>query len=161
MADSTGFQIVRATRDQLEQVAPLFDAYRTFYGYPSDLPLARAFLRDRLERNESVIFLALSSQPDSEAFGFTQLYPSFSSGNARRIWILNDLFVAPTVRRSGVGRALMDAARVFATADGAAYLELQTATDNFNAQRLYESVGYVRDTHYYTYTLQLDPHDPQ
>jgi GNAT superfamily N-acetyltransferase len=37
---------------------------------------------------------------------FVQLYPSFSSVAARRIWILNDLLVTPPARRRGVGRAL-------------------------------------------------------
>ncbi len=148
------YSIVRATLDHLDPVAPLFDSYRTFYGQPPDLAIARSFLKARLERNESVIFLALNAQ--GEGLGFTQLYPSFSSTSARRLWILNDLFVAETARRSGVARALMEAARRFAAADGALELELQTAVDNINAQRLYESLGYVRDTHYYTYILPLD-----
>jgi GNAT superfamily N-acetyltransferase len=47
---------------------------------------------------------------DSAAAGFTQLYPSFSSGSMAPILILNDLFVAPEGRRHGIGTALLDAA---------------------------------------------------
>ena len=46
-------------------------------------------------------------------------------------------------------------ARAFALSTGAKGLVLETATDNFGAQRLYESLGYVRDTGYYTYCLDL------
>jgi len=34
-------------------------------------------------------------------------------------------------------------------------LMLETATDNLNAQRLYESLGWKRDTEFYTYHLHL------
>ena len=93
----------RATVADLDRIAPLFDAYRQFYGQAHDLDLAREFLRGRLEQDQSVIFLAL--RPDGSAVGFTQLYPSFSSASAKRIFILNDLFVDPTARRSGARAA--------------------------------------------------------
>ena len=75
--------VQRATLADLDLIAPLFDAYRQFYQQAPDLALARAFLRKRLERDESVILLAL--RPDRSAAGFTQLFPSFSSAKARRI----------------------------------------------------------------------------
>jgi ribosomal protein S18 acetylase RimI-like enzyme len=49
----------------------------------------------------------------------------------------------------------MNTARDFALASGAKGLVLETATDNFTAQGLYESLGYVRDSGYYTYNLDL------
>src|SRR6266702_6632429 len=96
---------VRAGLDDLEALVPLFDGYRRFYGQPADLVAARAFLSERIKRNESVIFLAIR---EGSVAGFTQLYPSFSSVAAERLWILNDLFVAPDARRTGAGRALLD-----------------------------------------------------
>lgn len=90
--------IVRqATVDDLDAIVPLFDAYRQFYKFPPDLALARSFLSERFQHNQPVIFLALDA--DGSALGFAQLYPSFSSGLAKRIFILNDLFVAPEGRR--------------------------------------------------------------
>jgi hypothetical protein len=73
----TDIRIVRAARNELEDLVPLFDAYRQFYGQRSDPAAAREFLRDRLERDESVIYVAYAD--GREAAGFTQLYPSFSS----------------------------------------------------------------------------------
>lgn len=133
-----------------EAIAPLFDGYRQFYGQSSDPALALAFIRERMALLESVIFLA--EDGDGRALGFTQLYPSFSSVAARRIWVLNDLYVAQGVRGAGVGRALLDAARAHAQQSGALRLELSTAHDN-PAQKLYEAQGYVREEGFYHYSL--------
>src|ERR1700744_4659151 len=101
------FSVRRAGIEDLDLLVPLFDAYRQFYRQKSDPGLAREFLSDRFRHCEAVVFLALAS--DGKALGFTQLYPSFSSGAARRIFILNDLFVAHEARRGGVGRELLKA----------------------------------------------------
>lgn len=137
----------------MERIAPLFDAYRQFYRQAPDLVLARTFLRERLSLLESVIFLA--QDDGGEALGFTQLYPSFSSVSAQRIWILNDLFVLASARGRGVGKALLLAAREHAATSGAKRLELSTAHDN-PARKLYEAVGYMRDTEFFHYSLNID-----
>ena len=68
--------IRRATPDDLDAVAALFDAYRRFYGQPGDVPRAHAFLAERIGRDESVVLLA---EDAGTTLGFTQLYPLFSS----------------------------------------------------------------------------------
>lgn len=130
----------RATVEDVEALAPMFDNYRVFYQQASDLDLARAFLRQRLQRGESVVLLVLDG---ADALGFTQLYPAYSSVYAQRTWILNDLFVAPDARRRGAARALLDAAAVFAREDGALRLELETDRDNHDAQALYRNLGWT------------------
>jgi ribosomal protein S18 acetylase RimI-like enzyme len=144
--------VVRATLAHLDLVAPLFDAYRQFYGCSANLDAARSFLRERLERDESVVFLALENE---RGLGFTQLYPTFTSIGARRAWILNDLYVDPTARRKGIGRMLMEAARAFAVETEAAWLELATAKDNHVAQALYRSLGYKLDEKYERFKLTM------
>lgn len=144
-------RIVRATTQDLEAVIPLFDAYRKFYEAESDRAAARAFLRERTERGESVIFLAYSE--GHEPVGFTQLYPSFSSVSLRRLWILNDLYVSSDVRRGGVARALLERARQHAIETGAKGLVLSTAVTNKPAQALYESCGWQRDDEFFQYHL--------
>ncbi|MBC8077710.1 MAG: GNAT family N-acetyltransferase [Chloroflexales bacterium] len=150
--ESRPLTIARATLDHLPVVAPLFDGYRVFYGQPPDLARATDFIRERLERGESAIFVALG---DGAGLGFTQLYPSFSSVSAQRLWILNDLFVAPTARRQGVAEALLDRARQFGVESGAKSLELATAVDNYAAQRVYERLGWQRDNEFFHYELPL------
>lgn len=146
-------EIIRAGMDDLDIISPLFNAYRIFYGQQEDMALARHFLAERLSQQESVIFFARDKQ--GAGIGFTQLYPSFSSVAAKRIWVLNDLYVAAQARRLGVAKKLMDTAKEFAMATNARGLALETARDNTIAQRLYESLGYRKEDGYH-YFLALD-----
>ena len=142
--------IRRATPDDLDAVAALFDAYRRFYGQPGDVPRAHAFLAERIGRDESVVLLA---EDAGTTLGFTQLYPLFSSVRTGRSWLLNDLYVAEDARRRGVGRALLDAAATFARDDGAAGLMLETMRDNAPARALYRAAGWHEDaTQWYSLT---------
>lgn len=145
-------KILRATAGHIDDVAPLFDAYRRFYGCAADVPAARAFLAERIARGESVVFLALL---DGKPVGFTQLYPTFTSIGIKRAWILNDLYVSPEARKQGVGRELMEAARQMAIESGAAWIELATAKDNNTAQSLYRGCGYRKDEVYDRFKLDL------
>jgi len=154
------FTIRRATASDRDValIAPMFDLYRQFYGKPADPKLAETFVRDRLNAKESVIFIAVVPEGDAEgALGFVQLYPSFSSVSAFRLWVLNDLFVSSRARRSGVGRALMEAARRHAIETGAKRLTLETVAENEAAWSLYEELGYVvHDPSARFYTLDLE-----
>jgi GNAT superfamily N-acetyltransferase len=143
-----------ATVQDLDLLAALFDAYRQFYERPSNPGLARGFLAARLERGDSVVFLALEGDA---AVGFVQLYPLFTSTSAEpgRWWMLNDLFVVPAARGRGVGRLLMNRARKLAEDTHARGLELATARGNVTAQALYESLGYRRDDDFFHYELHL------
>ena len=143
---------MRAERKDLEDVIPLFDDYREFYEADSNHAAARAFLTERTDRDESVIFVAYARRPH-QAVGFTQLYPSFSSVSLKRLWILNDLFVHSDARRRGVARALLERARQHALETGAKGLVLNTAVTNTPAQTLYESCGWQREDEFLQYNL--------
>lgn len=142
----------------LDAVARLFDAYRQFYEKPADLPLARRYLGERFQRHESVIIVAENEA--GEIVGFTQLYPAFCSVIADRTYVLYDLFVTPSARGTGAGRALMEAAEAHARKAGAARLELQTAKTNKIGQSLYESCGWERDELFYVYTKSIGARRP-
>lgn len=142
-----------ATIDDLDVLAPLFDAYRQFYGQRPDAGLARRFLSERLTRAESHVLLA--TQGPGAALGFAQLYPLYSSVQCRRTLLLNDLYVAPAHRQQGVAWALLDQARQVATLLGAASMSLQTAPTNARARSLYEQFGFARDDEFLTYFLPL------
>jgi ribosomal protein S18 acetylase RimI-like enzyme len=146
-----GIRMVRAGRKELDDLVPLFDGYRQFYGQRSDPAAARSFLGDRIERGQSVIYVACTN-PEG-AVGFTQLYPSFSSVSLKPLWILNDLFVRSDIRRGGVGRALLEQARQHAVETGAKGLVLSTGVTNKAAQTLYESCGWQREDEFFQYYL--------
>ena len=142
----------RVNEENVHDAALLFDAYRQFYSQQADFEMARNFLAERLARKESVIYVAFE---DGKAVGFAQLYPSFSSLSMKRIWILNDLFVAPPARGHGIGTALLEECKQLAIETGAKELILETMKSNVTAQRLYESQGWKRDEIFYRYNLPV------
>jgi ribosomal protein S18 acetylase RimI-like enzyme len=145
--------IQRAGDEDLEALTLLFDAYRQFYDQPSDTALARRFLAKRLSKHESVIWLAFDAAQKPQ--GFCQIYPSFCSLLAQPVGILYDLFVAASARRMGLARALLLNAQAHASAQGWARLDLSTACSNAPAQALYTSLGWQRDTVFWTYSLAI------
>ncbi|MBT2664924.1 GNAT family N-acetyltransferase [Bacillus sp. ISL-4] len=143
--------IQKATLHELESLTELFDLYRVFYEQASDAVRAREFLRERLTNGESVVFMAYD---EGNPIGFVQLYPSFSSVSMMRSWVLNDLFVKESARKKGFGEELLNAAITFAHETGAKGVSLETGKDNVNAQKLYEKIGFVRESnHFYYFTI--------
>ena len=138
----------QAVLADLEVLVPLFDGYRQFYGRAQDLAVAESFLRERFDHGESIVFLASAG---AVPVGFTQLYPAFSSVSLARTFILNDLFVVPDQRRSGVGSELLRAAVDHARSLGAVRVSLNTDVQNLPAQATYEARGWKRDREYYAY----------
>jgi len=168
----------QAVLADLEPLAVLFDAYRRFQGRPADLAAARAFLRERFEHGQSVVYLAqdaagaardatrsaaygaaaaagtasaASAASAAGALGFAQLYPSFSSVALARVFILNDLFVAEAGRRRGVASALLGAVEAHAWAHGACRVTLNVARDNPEGQALYRARGWMQDEHFHMF----------
>ncbi len=142
----------RATLQDLNAVAHLFDLYRQFYEQESHLSAAKDFIQKRLQNEESIIFVAESQS--KELLGFTQLFPTFSSVGMKRIWILNDLFVAPEARGKKVAESLMQTAMKFSEESGARNLTLQTAVTNLPAQKLYEKLGWKRVDNFFSYIFR-------
>lgn len=136
-------QIKKAGIEDVKSIAPIFDAYRIFYGKNSDIVSAEIFLADRLLKHQSTIFIALLGE---EIVGFTQLYPIFSSVSLSNTWLLNDLFVHEKARQQGVAAALLNKAKDFGKETNAKWLLLETSSDNFSAQKLYEKNGWIKQT---------------
>ncbi len=146
-------EIRKAGLADLESLVPLFDGYRQFYRKPSDIEAVRNFLHQRISREESVIYLAWNDI--NKAMGFVQLYPSFSSVSMKRLWVLNDLYVASAYRRQKVGQRLIEQARELAAQTSASALMLETEVSNEHAQQLYEKLGFEKSIDYYVYYLRI------
>jgi GNAT superfamily N-acetyltransferase len=131
--------IRKAGPADLDSLSGLFNLYRIFYRKTEDLPGARQFLQERMERNESVVFVA---EQDDRLVGFTQLYPQFSSTRMKRTWLLNDLFVLREYRGRGISRKLIDQAKDLSRETGSAGLLLETEKKNLIGNRLYPSAGF-------------------
>ena len=152
-------EIRRINRSEIDLVADLFDKYRVFYKQQTDTERAKIFLQERLDNNESVIFVALLNENDKMIpLAFTQLYPVYSSVRTIKNWILNDLYVEAAYRKRGIGEQLIKTAMDFAKKEGAIFVQLSTATDNYIAQSLYESIGFIKqepEKDFFTYRIAL------
>ncbi|MFD0797710.1 GNAT family N-acetyltransferase [Maribacter chungangensis] len=139
--------IKQVSEAELEDILPLFNAYRLFYGQFINESAALDFLKDRLTKKESVIFLSYNNKVP---VGFTQLYPTFSSVSLQSSLILNDLFVHKSYRNKGIAKKLLEAAKRYCGTNNYKGLALETATDN-PAQYLYEKEGWQKDVHCFHY----------
>ncbi len=140
----------------LPELTELFELYRAFYKKPSAPDQAEAFLRERLERNESIVYLAYANKdiPNRQhAVGFTQLYPIFSSTQMKRLWLLNDLYVREDYRGQGISRMLIDRAKQLARTTQASGLLLETAKDNHIGNILYPRAGFTLASEHYNFYL--------
>jgi len=133
--------IARVSEADLPELLPLMRGYCDFYGVaPSDaelLELSRALLAS--PEHEGVQLIARDD--DGAAVGFATVFWTWSTLAARRIGVMNDLFVAERARGRGLADALIAACVDLCREHGAAELGWQTATDNHRAQAVYDRVG--------------------
>ena len=138
---STEHLITRVGEEDLEALLPLLRGYCDFYEVsPSDealLALSRALIAD--PEREGLQLIART--PDGTAVGFATVYWTWQTLNAARLAVMNDLFIAPDGRGSGLADRLIAACRERAAEHGARELAWQTAKDNLRAQAVYERVG--------------------
>ena len=147
------FKIINAEEKHIEEIGVLFDLYRQFYKYESNLIESTNYIKDRINNNESTIFIAISDA--NEAIGFVQLYETFGSLDLGKIVILYDLYVKEDHRKNHIGRKLMIKSHEYAKKINAKRIQLSTAIDNYIGQSLYESLGYVKDDDFYTYDFEI------
>lgn len=81
--------------------------------------------------------------------------PSYSSLSLKRVWILNDIFVAEDARRQLVADRLLQTARKMAEQTQAVRMRVATSRDNEVAQKVYESIGFVEDEQFKNYVLPI------
>ncbi|WP_281637669.1 GNAT family N-acetyltransferase [Flavobacterium marginilacus] len=147
--------IRKANIQDLDQLTNLFDQYVVFYKNPSNYEKHYAYLKERLENNEAVIFVAYDDAYPDKIIGFALIYITFSSLALNRILILNDLFVDPSARKKGIGEQLITQTEAFAKELGSPTIRLRTAKNNNAAQKLYHKMGFVREDYLYSYDLTV------
>ncbi|MEQ8302309.1 MAG: GNAT family N-acetyltransferase [Cyclobacteriaceae bacterium] len=132
--------VKKATIEDLDELGDLFNQYRVFYKKSSDVEAAKNFLKQRMDKGESEIFVTVDEQGRMTAF--TQLYPLFSSTRLKRFWLLNDLFVHPEYRRKGYSVLLIEKAKDLCRSTEACGMMLETGKDNLEGNHLYPKTGF-------------------
>ncbi|TMK41291.1 MAG: GNAT family N-acetyltransferase [Actinobacteria bacterium] len=137
----------RAGIDEAETVARLLVGFRDELG--QDRPSENAFLAgvERLIEGLDADFLLASPGADSPPAGVAQLRYRFGIWRAAPECWLEDLYVASSARRRGVGTALVEAALARAAERGCRRIELDVSEHNAAALALYERYGFSADKH--------------
>jgi GNAT superfamily N-acetyltransferase len=135
-------EIKQASINHLDLLIPIFDGYRVFYRQESNYDEVRTFLKERLTKKDSVIYIAFINDV---AVGFTQLYFLYSSVSMRPMYLLNDLYIDSNYRNKSIGTALINKAKALCKEKKYKGLVIQTEDTN-PAQHLYEREGFVKDT---------------
>ena len=144
------------TRSEIEALAELFDKYRSHYGEASYSSQAIGWL----EQNLSTHLRAFVAEDSGRFVGFAMTMEVPASLLLAHFWQIRDLFVLPTHRRRGVGRALLSSVRAAAIASGALRLVVQTEEDNDPALRLYTDSGYALINGYCSLMLPIRSETP-
>jgi ribosomal protein S18 acetylase RimI-like enzyme len=129
----------RATVADAADIGRLLHDFNSEFADASPGPAALAEHLPRLLDEGDALILLVGDGPDGIAM----------SRFRRSIWTdeldayLEELYVAPSARGNGLGRALMAATMDAARSRGATYLSLVTSTDDTAARGLYESSGFT------------------
>lgn len=144
-------EIFPATAFDLPSLAELFNKYRVFYNQPSDVAAAASFLKERMYKKDSVIYIAAEEEVVT---GFVQLYPLFSSVQMKSMWLLNDLFVDSAHRKKGIAKALIAQVKQHAINTNACGIMLETARNNKEGNALYPTEGFkLIENNFYFFTV--------
>jgi ribosomal protein S18 acetylase RimI-like enzyme len=143
--------IREAKTEDLTELVEIFEAYRKFYRKEANSAVATKFLKERLSKNESIIYIAINAE--NKIIGFVQLYPSYSSTRLSKMWILNDLYVYPESRGQGISKLLIERTKLLAIQTNACGLLLETESDNIIANKLYLSTDFkLENNNFYFWT---------
>lgn len=145
--------VLQAGIEQLNELLPLFHKYMDFYEQEIQKDKFKAFLKERLENEEAIVFMHYNEK--NQANGFVVNYTSFSSFSLGKIMVLNDLFIDKSARNQGIGTQLIKKTFEIAKDKKIARVDISTANTNIGAQKLYERMGFVKDQDfcYYNYTV--------
>jgi ribosomal protein S18 acetylase RimI-like enzyme len=146
----------KATTQDLDQLTYLFDQYAVFYKKPSNYEKHYSYLKERLENNEAIIFVASDEENEDKLIAFVLIYVTFSSLALNKILILNDLFVDSSARKKGIGEKLILQTVALAKELSVNDVRLRTAKNNTVAQGLYHKMGFVREDFLYSYDLTVN-----
>lgn len=150
----SGFAIGQVAEGDLDELLPLMRAYCDFYEVAPPDPALLAMSRALVADPEREGFQLIARDEDGAAIGFATVFWTWQTLDAARLAVMNDLFVSPSSRGTGVAAAMIEACAERAREHGATTLAWQTATGNERARKLYDRIG-ARRSQWVDYELEL------
>jgi len=148
---------VRVREARPEELDALLEMYEWLFEAPGYRPRwwdearARQALAAAIGDERSTVFVA--ELEDGSLAGLLSAYLDLHSVRfGLRCWV-EDLAVEPAHRSMGVGTALLDAAKAWASERGATHLELDTGLAREDAQRFYERLEPQAKGYSYSWAL--------
>lgn len=136
-----GIAIARASPNGSRELLALVDAFQREQGYRSGDAALRATVVQLLR--EPRLGVVLIAHESGRALGYAALCFGYSLEFRGRDAFVDELYVAPDKRGSGLGRALLRALEAEARAGGVRQLHLEVEQRNESARKLYVAEGFV------------------
>jgi len=146
---------IRAAREaEIDAVLAMYEWLFEPPGYTPrwwDQKRARSTLAEAIAADTSAVLVAEAGA--GELVGVVSAYLDLNSIRfGLRCWI-EDLAVDPTRRSTGIGRALLEAAKAWAKKHGATHLELDTGLAREAAQRFYDRQAPIAKGYSYSWAI--------
>lgn len=145
-------RIVPVESDERAVWEDLYKQYADFYHVDLATGTADAVWGWIHDSNESFWCDLVFNEAD-EAVGFTQYQLMHRSLGGSKVCYLSDLFVLPTQRKSGYGKALIDHVIANAKQHGIVNVRWLTQDSNTTAKSLYDQ--YVKQSDFVLYSVPL------
>ena len=130
----TDINIKKILEENICDLAEIFDEYQIFYKQTPNQINNLQFLKDVI-KNGAIFHVAYINQ---KAVGFTGVYFSYSSVSAKKIAIINNLFVLSDNRKYGIGKKIMKSTIAYLKNSGISHIRWCTQQNNIKAQKFYQ-----------------------
>jgi ribosomal protein S18 acetylase RimI-like enzyme len=141
MSARRSLRVRRARRDDAPAIVEMARTLANWLGNTSPAIDEPAVLRNCFGRERWANCLV--AKLGGEAVGYAIFCPTFEGHIGNRQIYLSDLFVRPEARRSGAGRALMQAVARHAVANGCVAVTWELWVKNALGRAVYERLGCV------------------
>lgn len=142
----------------VDELLPLMRSYCAFYEVSVSDDALRRLARALVDAPEQAGVQLIARDSNGRGVGFATVYWSWSTINACRIGVMNDLYVAESARGQGLAEALVQQCRLACVRRGARRLVWQTAPGNRRARAVYDRIGATAET-WVEYSLDVGPGD--
>lgn len=151
--------VERARQSDIPRLVELMSQFYAESNHPLDRAWAEKSFRQLLTSNERGG--AWLARRETEVVGYVVLTLRHSMEFGRLAGFIDDLFVRPHARRSGVGSALLTAVFGACRGLGAAAVQVEAGSNNVAAEALYRAFGllpYTDGRHTLTARLMKEKH---